>query len=138
MTSDEIDQLQEDMNKLSDAEYVSQATRILEVNTLYIGLGSTGVAREEKPHISHLLDTLITCGVVRDTVLTRMTDSDKNYETSLQLTSLYFDIVKLIRALRKVISYNSLVQELGYDMMYASAYDISNKSQFSVAVIEGE
>lgn len=130
MTQEEITGLQQELSELSNTEFATKVLSILKVDLLLNGVSQAGLSREDKPHTEYLVDTHQACHILRSSLLPRLLDSDIDYEDSLLLTSIYYDLIKFIRGITKVLSYNSLATELGYDYIFSDIQEASNRVQF--------
>ena len=127
--------LKQTLDEGSDLELLSMCNGLLEVNSSFNGLASTGVARESKPHSAYLIDSVGACEVVRDTLMERITAGDRSYRVTLALTQTYYAIIKLLRAYLNVLSSISLCNEVGFDKEYAAIQVSKEAAQYNLNVL---
>ena len=103
-----------ELQNLTEEEVVSSALSILELDSIWGGLSTTG-SEKLLPDLGILADILTTITAIRDILTPKITDSDKLLEEVYLLHSLYYKILKKIRGLENYINLFTPIKEVSFE-----------------------
>jgi|13_taG_2_1085334.scaffolds.fasta_scaffold00019_7 hypothetical protein len=103
-----------ELQNLTEEEVVSSALSILELDSIWGGLSTTG-SEKLLPDLGILADILTTITAIRDILAPKITDSDKLLEEVYLLHSLYYKILKKIRGLENYINLFTPIKEVSFE-----------------------